>query len=292
MEQSSLGLKQASPGAEAPAAAGRAVVKEKRKPAVSLDDAVQELIEFYGKDDNRWFLDEFWPANDHRVRCMLQDLAALAPAGSQVFDPGCGNGYMSFLASRIGFEVTATDAWCPPDRERLFDQASVRSFVSNLNERDPWPNLADKSFSGVLFGEVFEHLLNHPLGILQQLHRILKPQGVLIITTPNPSTLVNAVRVAFDKHTAWGTMDLARHPKFDGSKIIDKGEIHYREYRSSELCTLLAEAGFEIRKAGYVALGDRKEQKLKRITKRILGQRLMSHRLFGSSNYIVAISRD
>ena len=47
----------------------------------------------------------------------------------------------------------------------------------------------------VVLGEVFEHILNHPAGLLQAVFRILRPGGTVILTTPNPSTLINAVRL-------------------------------------------------------------------------------------------------
>jgi SAM-dependent methyltransferase len=95
---------------------------------------------------------------------------------------------------------------------------------------DPWPDLANGSFDAVLFGEVFEHLLNHPLGVLGEIHRVLRPGGTLLLTSPNPSTLGNALRVLLDRHSMWGTDDFACSPKIQQGQIIYNGDIHYREY--------------------------------------------------------------
>jgi 2-polyprenyl-3-methyl-5-hydroxy-6-metoxy-1,4-benzoquinol methylase len=45
-------------------------------------------------------------------------------------------------------------------------------------------NFKDSFADTIIAGELIEHLEN-PLGFLNECHRILKPGGVLIITTPN-----------------------------------------------------------------------------------------------------------
>ena len=243
------------------------------------------MLEYFR--DNQWFINQYWPENEPRVQTVLSDLARLVPKGSSVFDPGCGNGYISFLASRIGYKVVATDAWSPPDREELFRRADIDFFPSNLNVDNPWPNIVDQSFEAVLFGEVFEHLLNHPVGLLIQIRRVLKPGGVLLLTTPNPSTLVNAVRVLLDRHSLWGTEEFANTQKIIDGKVIDRGEIHYREYRSTELCACLTRAGFRVESSGYLYLGSPPTHRLKWLLKRMLGP-LMRARLLATCNYMIA----
>lgn len=123
-------------------------------------------------------------------------------------------------------------------------RANVRCFVSNLNHSNPWPELADDSIDAVLFGEVFEHLLNHPVRIVEQFIRVLRPGGALLLSTPSPSTLANAVRVLLDRHSLWGTEVFGCSPKIVGSEIIDKGDIHSRAYRGDELRNFMTLAGF------------------------------------------------
>jgi SAM-dependent methyltransferase len=258
------------------------------RPTQSLQAAIREMLEYYAS--NAWFVRDYWPENEPRVTRLLKDLQRLAPAPGSVFEPGCGNGFISFLASRLGYQVTATDGWEPPERAELFRRANVHSFKSNLNHLEPWPDLADGSFNAVLFGEVFEHLLNHPLGILREIHRVLRPGGTLLLTTPNPSTLVNAMRVLMDRHSMWGTQDFARAPKMRDGAIIDNGEIHYREYRGEELREFLTLAGFQVDFRGYAGIGSPSRAPVhKSLAKKVLGAAgLMHSRLFAMSNYILA----
>lgn len=262
-----------------------------KAPAVSLSSATEEMLEYFS--NNPWFVRDYWPENAPRVNRLLSDLQRAAPAPAAVFEPGCGNGFISFLASRLGYEVTATDGWQPADREELFRRADVYCFKSNLNDLDPWPFVSDESFDVVLFGEVFEHLLNQPFGILREIRRVLRPGGTLLLTTPNPSTLGNAVRVLLDRQSMWGTRDFACSPKIQGGEIIDNGDIHYHEYRSAELREFLTLAGFQVEFHGYVGTGSPSHTpQYKRFAKWLLGATgLMQSRLFAISNYIVATKR-
>jgi SAM-dependent methyltransferase len=251
-----------------------------------LQDAVNELLDAWR--DNRWFVDSYWPENRPRVERMLGDLQARVAPGGRVFEPGCGNGYISFLAARLGYRVTACDAWFPADRAPLFARAGVECFAANLNTARPWPQLSDHTFEAVLFGEVIEHILYHPVGLLREIHRVMKPGALLILTTPNPATVLNALRVARGTHSLWGTEDFANQPKVDGEGgVIDTAEIHYREYRQDELLRMLMAAGFAVSHTGFLTAGAVGSESLfKRALKGIpaLGRR----RLFGSGHYVLA----
>ncbi len=51
-------------------------------------------------------------------------------------------------------------------------------------EQDVFP-YADNSFDVVLFCEIIEHLLSDPVHALLEIRRVLKPGGVMVLTTPN-----------------------------------------------------------------------------------------------------------
>ncbi len=198
-------------------------------------------------------------------------------------------GYISFLAARLGYQVTACDSWFPDDRAALFAKTGVECFAANLNELDPWPHIANATFDAVLLGEVIEHVLNHPAGLLGEVRRVLKPGGLLILTTPNPATLLNVIRILRGTYTLWGTDDFMSHPKIADGTVIDKGDIHYREYRQDELVRLVRSAAFDVVEASFIAAGSPNgEPALKRLFKAIpaIGRR----RLFGSGHYLIARS--
>jgi SAM-dependent methyltransferase len=253
------------------------------------DIAIDRLLD--GFRGNRWFIDQYWPENSRRVLMMLSDARSrLAPESSKVLDIGCGNGYVSLLFAMHGFKMTATDIWTIAERDASFKKHGVDYFESNFNDTQPFKGIADESFQLVLLGEVFEHVLNHPLGLLREIHRILSRKGVLILTTPNPSTLVNAARIVFDRYSLWGTKDFIGRPKIDGNRIIDAADIHYREYTAGEIVWALNEAGFSVDQVKFLAMGSsRSQSRWKRGIKMVAAGTLMRLRPFASTSYIVAV---
>jgi 2-polyprenyl-3-methyl-5-hydroxy-6-metoxy-1,4-benzoquinol methylase len=258
-------------------------------PGKDTNIAVDRLLdEFRG---NRWFIDQYWPENCRRVLMMLSDARShLSPLSSKVLDIGCANGYVSLLFAMHDFKVTATDSWAIQERDSMFKEQGIDYFESNLNDPQPFKRIADESFQLALFGEVFEHVLNHPLGLLREIHRVLSREGILILTTPNPSTLINAARIVFDRYSLWGTRDFISKPKIGGNQIIDAGDIHYREYTAEEVVWALNEAGFSVAQIRFLGMGSSKSQsRWKRGIKMLAADTLMRLRLFASTSYIVAV---
>ncbi|MEI7814855.1 MAG: methyltransferase domain-containing protein [Coriobacteriia bacterium] len=117
-----------------------------------------------------------------------------------------------------------------------------------LNIEDDGISLDDGSFDVILFCEVLEHLTVDPLMALSRINRLLKPDGVLVLTTPNAARLANAAALfagnnMYDRYSAYGPYGR-----------------HNREYVLWELRDLLAIAGFDVRRlfaADYeVAIAD------------------------------------
>lgn len=89
------------------------------------------------------------------------------------------------------------------------------------------------AFELVLFCEVLEHLTNDPLHAMLELKRVLKPDGRLILTTPNAARLENVSafvegRNIYDPYSKYGPYGR-----------------HNREYTRHELIQLLSHCGFE-----------------------------------------------
>jgi SAM-dependent methyltransferase len=102
-------------------------------------------------------------------------------------------------------------------------------------ETDEYP-YPDASFDVVIFSELIEHLSMNPVWALSEIHRVLKPGGHVIITTPNALSLE---RLAF----------FLRGISHDDDRYaphLGAGARHNREYRPWELAELLTSTGFAI----------------------------------------------
>lgn len=89
------------------------------------------------------------------------------------------------------------------------------------------------TFELVVFCEVLEHLTTDPLHAMLELKRVLKPEGRLILTTPNAARLENVTafvegRNIYDPYSKYGAYGR-----------------HNREYTRHELIQLLRHCGFE-----------------------------------------------
>jgi SAM-dependent methyltransferase len=99
-------------------------------------------------------------------------------------------------------------------------------------ENDKFP-YSDGEFDLVIFAEIIEHLLNDSCKVLREIKRVLKPNGVLILTTPNVARLENITRLIsganiYDPYSGYGPYGR-----------------HNREYNCHELDQLLKFEGFE-----------------------------------------------
>ncbi len=259
-----------------------------RERDTRIEAAVEGLLlEFAG---NTWFTESFWPENEQRVRLILEDILGRLPTPARLLDVGCFNGFLSLLIKRLGYEVTATDAVSMPERDEMLGRHGIEFFYSNLNRPSPFEEASGSLFDAVIMGEVIEHVLNHPLGLMRDVARVLRPRGLLLITTPNPSTAINALRVLTGRASLWGTKAFLEFPKIVNGQVTDIGDVHFREYRTSELADLVTTAGFAVDQVRYFAFGTSRQQpRIKRWIKgNVLGRLLMRHRLFGATQYLLA----
>jgi SAM-dependent methyltransferase len=92
-------------------------------------------------------------------------------------DLGCGTGYGTAELAAAGWRVVGLDRVAPVARVR----GSAARFVRGDLERLP---LAARGFDVVTSFQVIEHLAD-PRPYLEQIARILAPEGVLLLSTPN-----------------------------------------------------------------------------------------------------------
>ena len=72
----------------------------------------------------------------------------------------------------------------------------------------------------VTWCEVIEHLTGNPVFTLSEIHRVLKPGGAVVISTPNVARIENVIRVCFGNNVY--------DPYHLGTLL--RGSRHSREY--------------------------------------------------------------
>lgn len=208
----------------------------------------------------------------HRYRFAAMLRAIDAPPGAAVLEVGVTPGHFTELLVESGYRVSGVDL-DPFTRQALWARLGVEVRQANL-EREPLP-FADASFDWIVFSEVIEHLVYSPLPVLREFHRVLRPGGRVLISTPNElyvkSRLRTLLRVLFWQSLS--TRDEFTHQmRLEGAA---RYTTHARTYTMRELSWLVQAAGFHVVQQRYEAPWERvglEAQRLRTHTLRVIAK--------------------
>lgn len=112
-----------------------------------------------------------------------------------LLDIGCGDGQISeLIAKSTKFKVFGVDL--SSQNVTRCTKRGIACTQSNLDKKLPYKS---GYFDFVFAGEVIEHLFDTNK-FLKEINRVLKPGGVLIITTPNLAHFPDRLRFLFGKN--------------------------------------------------------------------------------------------
>lgn len=201
-------------------------------------------------------------------------VARFAPPPADLVDLGAAPGDQSLAFAALGYRVTAVDLgaaeWSdhPAGAMETQLEAGGVAFLRHDLDEVPYP-LADASFDVAVLTELIEHLREYPLRSLQEVARILRPGGVLVLTTPNAAYLRNRLNLALGR-----SVYTPLHDWLYGEPHAR----HAREYTVRELETLVESAGLQrvlvagrhfYRHTGDQALGSRAAKELINLVARV-----------------------
>ncbi len=161
-----------------------------------------------------------WLSHKYRVYLTMKWLEPLVTGGS-------------IIGLDMGGESLITKIW-----QAYFPHIEWQNTTGDL--RYPWKE-ADNSRDLILSTEVVEHLSDQPTGFsdgfyysglrstLSESYRVLKPGGVMLITTPNAGSIYH-LKTVLEGTPPWFYL------------------IHVREYTAEELLNVLQEIGFVVEK--------------------------------------------
>lgn len=111
---------------------------------------------------------------------------------NRVLDAGCGDGRLAKLVKdRWGAEVYGVDV--SRKGVELARGFGIKAKVADISKKIPFAN---NFFDLVICTETIEHVAD-PDSLLKEIHRILKPDGTLLLTTPNLSSWTNRFLFVF-----------------------------------------------------------------------------------------------
>lgn len=131
---------------------------------------------------------------------LLSLIKQAIPSKVRILDLGCGNGSLTSVIARHGYEMVGLDnseAGIAIARQSFPECKFICSDIY-----DPPPEDLLQAFDIVLAVEVIEHLL-YPRELVRYAKKCLKPNGRLILTTPYHGYLKNlalALTGKLDKH--------------------------------------------------------------------------------------------
>jgi SAM-dependent methyltransferase len=175
-----------------------------------------------------------------RIQQVLAWSDELTAAGARrALELGANPYFLTLLARRhLGLDLTLANYFgeqTPRGRglHRLITpDGPIELAYDHFNiESDPFP-YAEASFDLVFFCEIVEHLLSEPR--IDEMRRVLRPGGHLLVTTPNVTRLGNLVRLARGLNVYAGYSPHGPHGR------------HNREYTLAELVALLEGHGLSV----------------------------------------------
>lgn len=162
--------------------------------------------------------------------------AATPHARGAVLDFGAGSGTMAALLADMPAITSVTAADLAPVRDGAA-QPRVRWLQADLNEALPNPAA---SFDLIVAVEIIEHLEN-PRAVAREWRRLLRPGGMLVMSTPNVECIRSLLALVFRGHFLPFT-----EPWYPA---------HITALTAADVQRVLTEAGFQGIEVGYTNHG-------------------------------------
>lgn len=180
------------------------------------------------------------------IEVILRDRQLRSVEEYKALDVGTGLGILPLTLKNFGIGASACDH-APLDvyGDWIQKEGVPYSSFDLMDGEFPYPN---DSFDVVTFKQVIEHLPFSAKPTLKSFHRILRPGGLLLLSTPNIARLSSVVRLAMRKTV---------HPPlehFFESEFPFSG--HFREYTMDEVKRMVVSSGFDVVQTQYLQQHD------------------------------------
>ena len=160
-------------------------------------------------------------------------LRRLVGSNQDVLDLGCGEGFIASLIAERGNRLVGVDVLPQPKNLSAFEHY----MSADLSMPEPLNGVVEqlngKKFDRVLLMDILEHLPRPEL-LLRDCHRLLKPNGQLLVSVPNIANITVRLFLLF------GRFEYSKRGILDGT--------HLRFWTRRSARRLLQENGYEVAK--------------------------------------------
>jgi len=153
------------------------------------------------------------------------------PRGSKLLDVGCALGIFLSLARERGWDPYGIDIsrYAVEYAQTRFGICAARGELTDVR-------FPDREFDVITLWDVFEHFRN-PSAQLQEMHRVLKDDGVVLLDTPNAEALIRRI-----SHLLYG-VSLGKI-SYPARKLHHVFHLYY--YSRKTLRSIVRKHGFDI----------------------------------------------
>ena len=191
-------------------------------------------------------LEEYFWGSATRFAILVSLLDRYLSHGARVLDAGAGHGLLAAAIQKAGFSAKACDLH---QGLNIFDSLNIPYQPWNLEaEGAPY---VDNHFDAVVLSQTIEHFtysVRHPL---EELIRITKPGGLMLIDAPNISCFRNTSRLLRGKSLHWDFKEnyLKQEPVIvNGIPYYDR---HNHEYCMQDMRDIASYFQLELVEARY-----------------------------------------
>lgn len=156
---------------------------------------------------------------------IIKEVTRECPEGS-ILDIGCYDGSLGEVFLKRGYKVSGLEAHKEASTKAL--EKGIDVVQKDIESGFPWK---DNSFDCVIAAEIIEHIYDTDK-FLEEIKRVLKKDGVLVISFPNVACLTNRIKLLFNMY-----------PRFCEYQAGSAGG-HIRVYTLGAIKKQLREHGF------------------------------------------------
>jgi len=193
--------------------------------------AVRADVERSGSADELGYFD----LHEGRFRVTAARMVELVPKHAEILDIGGHYLHLSSVLALLGYRVSAIDV---PPFARLplvVERAARREIALTAVDSDDiaagrFLSANADCFDAVLFCEILEHITFNPIAFWRQVHVVLRPNGMILVTTPNSLKLLSVLGAL------WNLVSL-RRIGLSVKQIMHHGTFghHWKEYSAREI---------------------------------------------------------